>query len=171
MSGSIRSRELGRRLLQAQRTADLTGSGLAAKMGWTPSTLSRTMAGYRPPHETEVAALSGLCGVPGSERDRLQWLSRPHEDFSLHLPPDEAWSTYVSHTGNAVRLFEFNAMVIPWPVQTAQYTTALLANGPTSGIQDSTISARRETAWTAPGFVEAQPSTGYRQAACDGCCQ
>lgn len=129
MPGSIRSRELGRRLLQAQRAAMFTGSGLAVKMGWTPSTLSRTMAGHRPPHETEVAALSGLCDVPCSERDRLQGLSRPHEDFSLHLPLDEAWSTYVSHASDAVRLSEFNAMIVPWPVQTAQYTTALLGVG------------------------------------------
>lgn len=129
MPGSIRSRELGRRLLQAQRAAEYTGSGLAEKMGWTPSTLSRTMAGHRPPYEAEVAALSGLCGVPGPERDRLQWLSRPHKDSSLHLPLDEAWSTYVSHAGNAVRLFEFNAMIVPWPVQTAEYTTALLGIG------------------------------------------
>jgi hypothetical protein len=27
------------------------------------------------------------------------------------------------------------------------------------------------TDWTAPCFVEAQPSTGYRQAAIGGCCQ
>lgn len=143
MSG-IRGRELGRRLLEAQRKAGFNGSDLAVKMGWTGSTLSRTMTGHRVVREIEVASLLGLCAVPGPEHEQLMSLSRPYEDCSLHLTPDEAWSTYVMYARDAIRLVEFEPVIVPWPVQIPEYTAAVLADGPTTAAQEATISARRE---------------------------
>lgn len=53
---------------------------------------------------------------------------------------NEAWSTYLMHARDAVQLFEFHPMMVPWPVQTTQYTAALLGEG----VVEAAVSDRHE---------------------------
>lgn len=150
MSGpesSIRRRELGRRLLTAQRGVGLTGIQLAERLGWNLTRLSRTMSGHRATPDTEVAMLLGVCGVTGAEADEALRLSRPHQDTALRLRNDDLWSAYLVHAGATVNLVEFQPFIVPWMVQTPDYTRALIADRPASHIdEDAHVMARRAAA-------------------------
>lgn len=139
---SVRTRELGRRLSAAQRGAGFNGSQLAALMEWPPPLLSKTMRGRRRPSEVEAAVLLAYCGINhGTERDRTLALCHPHQDGSVRLPVDDAWSTYLVHAGEAAGVLEYDPLIVPWPVQTPDYTNALL-----NGVADQVTASARVTA-------------------------
>jgi transcriptional regulator with XRE-family HTH domain len=138
---SMRSRELGRQLRWAQERAGLTGVQLAAMLGWTVTSLSRTLTGRRVTKDVDVAALLAVCRVIGAERERLLKLCHPTEDPGLlRLAEDQQWSAYL-----AVRLVEFAPFAVPWLVQVPDYTRALLADSPMvpAGRLDEQVVARR----------------------------
>lgn len=140
---SVRSRELGRRLLSAQQRAGFNGFQLAEKLEWSASRLSRTMTGLRAASDIEVATILGLCGVIGDEREAILQLSRPYEDTSLRLPADEHWPVYLVHASEAVRLCEFQPLIVPWMLQTPDYTRALIVDGAQPTTWEAQIAARR----------------------------
>lgn len=146
LRSTVRSRELGRRLLSVQKAAGLNGLQLAEKLGWTQTMVSRIMSGHRPTKMIEVVTLLGLCGVvTGPERDRLLELSLPHQDQSgLYLPPDDQWRVYLEHARDARRLVEFQPSIVPWMVQTAEYTRAVLSENQIEPSElESMIASRR----------------------------
>jgi hypothetical protein len=140
---SVRSRELGRRLLLAQRNAGFNGLQLGMKMEWSPSMLSRTMSGQRSTSEAEAATILALCGVVGDERDAVLRFCRPYEDSFLRLPADEQWSVYLAHACEAARLCEFQPLIVPSLLQTPEYTRALVGDGLLASAQEEQITARR----------------------------
>jgi hypothetical protein len=119
---------VGRLLRWAQETAGLNGLQLAAKLHWSPTKLSRTLTGFRPPLDIEVATILGLCGVTGKERDRVLRLCYPQEDSGFRLPQDEQWSVFLTHAKDAVHLVDVQPLIVPWMLQTADYTRALFSD-------------------------------------------
>jgi hypothetical protein len=129
LESSVRGRELGRLLRAAQEKEGLNGQQLAALLNWTTTKLSRTLTGVRTPADIEVATFLGVCGVAGDELERALRLCNPRECSGLHLPWHEQWSAYLTHAREAVRLVDVQPLIIPWVLQTAEYTRALLTDG------------------------------------------
>lgn len=128
LHSSVRSRELGRRLLSAQQKAGFSGLRLGAMLQWAPSMVSRTLSGHRPASDIEVASILGLCAVIGSERDQILRLCYPYQDAGLRLAEGEHLPVYLAHARHAVRLVEFQPCIVPWMLQTPDYTRALIAD-------------------------------------------
>jgi hypothetical protein len=111
---------------------------------WAPSTVSRTMSGRRPASDIEVATILGLCSVIGPERDEILRLCYPYQDASLHLADGEHLPVYLAHALDAVRLVEFQPFIVPWMLQTPDYTRALIADGTVAPADlEAHIAARR----------------------------
>jgi hypothetical protein len=107
--------------------------------------LSRTLSGRRSTKEIDIATFLAICQIIGPERDRTLQLCHPYEDPGfLRLPDDEKWHVYLAHAAETVRLVEFQPFVVPWMIQTPDYTRALLAANMAAPLELATeINARR----------------------------
>jgi hypothetical protein len=144
---SVRSRELGRRLLSAQQKAGFNGMELSAKLEWTQSMVSRMMTGHRPTSDVQAARLLTVCGVFAAERDEILRLCRPDPDKGLRLADNEHLSVYLAHARDAVRLVEFQSCIVPWMLQTLDYTRALIAESTAAPAErEAHVTARRTLA-------------------------
>ena len=124
----ILARELGRRLRRAQDASGLSGITLARKLGVSTSTLSRMMTGVLVPTVAEAAAVLALCGVSGDTRDRVLDLCHPrHDDGILRLTDGAQWDAFLFHSARAIRLIDYQPMMIPWVAQTYDYAAAWLS--------------------------------------------
>jgi hypothetical protein len=102
------------------------------------------MTGQRVASDIEVASIIGLCGAAGAARDEMLELCRPYQDMALHLSADEQWRIYLTHAHEATRLLEFQPHIVPWIVQTPDYTRALLGEGQVLVAPEAEFNARRE---------------------------
>ncbi len=127
---TIRSRELGEALRQAMQRAGLTGKQTALALGVTPSFVSMLLSGKRATSEADIAAFLGVCRVKGPERERLLALRREQDTpgwFQQHgtrLP--KQLLTLIDHENKAVTISDFQPMVVPGLLQTAEYARALI---------------------------------------------
>lgn len=145
LESSIRTRELGRRLLLAAQRAGLRGCELADRLHWSQTKLSRTFSGQRVATEPDVAAILGLCDAIGPEGDQALRLSEPYQDAALHLPNDDLWPVYLVHARETERVVEFQPFIVPWMIQTPEYTRALIADSPLPHADtEAHVRARRE---------------------------
>ncbi|SFB36991.1 Helix-turn-helix domain-containing protein [Amycolatopsis marina] len=128
----MRSRELGEGLRRAMEHAQMTGQDAARALGWSQSRVSRVLSGKRGgDDEVEISAFLAVCGVTGAERKRLLglchevgkpgWLQR----HGSRLP--QQLRTLIDHEDKAVRMGEFQPMVVPGLLQTPEYARALLS--------------------------------------------
>ncbi|MGH3780375.1 MAG: helix-turn-helix domain-containing protein, partial [Pseudonocardiaceae bacterium] len=140
---TIRSRELGEGLRQAMQQAGLTGKRAAQMLDWSPSFVSLLLSGKRGASEVDIAAFLGVCRVKGAERDRLLALCREQDTpgwFQQHgsrLP--KQLMTLIDHENKAVAIGDFQPMVVPGMLQTAEYARALIretGNVPPGEIDD-----------------------------------
>lgn len=139
---SVRGREIGRRLRQVQRESDLTGPQIGEWMGWSPSMLSRTLTGVRMPTPVEAVTFMVRCGLTGEQpRQAMLRLIAPYKDDALHLPLAEVWPVFMAHAERAARLTEFAPFVLPCPLQTPAYTTAVVAD--TNTADEAQVTTRR----------------------------
>ncbi|MGA9311932.1 MAG: helix-turn-helix transcriptional regulator [Pseudonocardiaceae bacterium] len=127
---TIRSRELGEGLRQAMQHAGLTGKQAAQALDVSPSFVSMLLSGKRATSEADIAAFLGVCRVKGPERDRLLALRREQDTpgwFQQHgsrLP--QQLITLIDHENKAVTISDFQPMVVPGLLQTAEYARALI---------------------------------------------
>lgn len=142
MESTVRSRELGRRLRAVQEFSGHKGYELAEKLRWDHSMLSRTYTGHRVPNDREVATILGLCGAVGPEHDDIVQLCYPHQDTALRLPLDKAWAIFLMQARDTVRFVGFEPAIVPWPLQTPDYTRALF--GDAAPLDEEWLAARRE---------------------------
>ena len=140
---TIRSRELGEGLREAMKQAGLNGKQAAQLLDVTPSYVSMLLAGKRGASELDITAFLGVCRVRGAERDRLPALCREQDNpgwFQQHgsrLPKQLV--TLIDHENKAVTISDFQPMVVPGLLQTAEYARALIrrtANVPTNEVED-----------------------------------
>ncbi|MGH3684046.1 MAG: helix-turn-helix domain-containing protein [Pseudonocardiaceae bacterium] len=127
---TVRSRELGEGLRQAMEQAGLTGKQAATILDRSPSFVSLLLAGKRGASELDIAGFLGACRVNGPERDRLLALCREQDTpgwFQQHgsrLP--QQLVTLIDHENRAVTVSDFQPMVVPGLLQTADYAHALI---------------------------------------------
>ena len=93
--------------------------------------MSRLLSGKRGGTEVDVSAFLAVCGVIGQERDRLLELCRQMstrgwlQQHGDKLP--KQLRTLMDHEDVAVRIDEFQPIVVPGLLQTGDYARALLA--------------------------------------------
>ncbi|HEX7658701.1 MAG TPA: helix-turn-helix transcriptional regulator [Pseudonocardiaceae bacterium] len=127
---TIRSRELGEALRAAMDATQLTGRGIAKKLGWSQSQVSKLLNGHRIADEVDVSAFLAVCDVVGDKRDALLALARELgkpgwlQQHDSKLP--EQVRTLIDHENKAVTIKEFEALVIPGLLQTDAYASGLL---------------------------------------------
>ncbi|MEO7196323.1 MAG: helix-turn-helix transcriptional regulator [Pseudonocardiaceae bacterium] len=127
---TIRSRELGDGLREAMKKADLSGRQAAQRLGLSPSMVSMLLSGKRGAKEVDIAAFLGACQVKSPERERLLALCREQDTpgwFQQHgsrLP--KQLMTLIDHENKAVVISDFQPMVVPGLLQTAEYARSLI---------------------------------------------
>ncbi|GAA4546043.1 helix-turn-helix domain-containing protein [Amycolatopsis samaneae] len=127
---TVKSRELGEGLRRVIEAAGLTGKEVARHLGCSPSEVSRMLTGKRAVKEKEVAHLLGLCRVSGKEKERLEALCREanrpgwYQQHGSRLPPQ--LRTYLDHEDKAVTIHDFQALLLPGSLQTADYARAVI---------------------------------------------
>lgn len=123
---TVLGRELGWRLRAAMHAADLTGQQMAERLGVSPSRTSRMLTGNRGSSLADVATFLAMCGVVGVERERILALcSQDREPGLLRLRGAERWISLREHTGQAQQITEFAPLMLPWGMQTPEYTCAI----------------------------------------------
>jgi transcriptional regulator with XRE-family HTH domain len=140
---TIRSRELGDGLRQALEQAGLNGKQVAKLLSWSPSFVSLLLSGKRGTSEVDIAAFLGVCRVKSPERDRLLALCREQDNpgwlqrHGSRLP--KQLMTLIDHENKAVAISDFQPMVVPGLLQTAEYARALIretGNAPPGEVDD-----------------------------------
>lgn len=145
---TIRSRELGDGLRTAMHGAGLSSKEAGNKLGWSDSRVSRLLSGKRGGSEIDVAAFLAVCGVTGDERHRLLKLCREMstrgwlQQHGGQLP--RQLRTLIDHENVAVRIDEFQPIVVPGLLQTGDYARALLSGTRTLPVDeiDDRVAAR-----------------------------
>lgn len=140
---TIRSRELGDALRWAMERAQLNGRRMAVLLGWSESRVSRLLTGRLGAGEVDVAMFLTVCGVKGTERERLFRLVREQntpgwlQQHNRRLP--EQLRTLIDHENRAVEITEFEPLIVPGLLQTQDYAQAMLersATVPPDEVQD-----------------------------------
>lgn len=128
---TIRSKWLGDALLQARRSAGLTGKEAAGRLAWPPSKISRIENGLVRAHWSDVQDLLDLYSVADEERrttlislakslrERGWW--RP---FGAEL--NHPYADYLSLENIARQLRTYQPLVIPGLLQARGYALALV---------------------------------------------
>jgi hypothetical protein len=127
---TVRARELGEALRKALRAAGLENKEVARRLGWSPSKVSNMLAARRGVSEADVASVLAMCGIGGTERERLLRLAREsHQPSWLQEHGDRLPAkllTLIDHENSAVALTEYQALLVPGLLQTAAYTRSIM---------------------------------------------
>jgi transcriptional regulator with XRE-family HTH domain len=127
---TIRSRTLGDGLRQAMKYAGFNAAEMAHQLGWSPSRVSRILSGKRGGSSVDVATFLAVCGIRGTERDRLMTLTLDQNDpgwlqnHGSRLPTQLL--TLIDHETKAHKISEFEFNLIPGLLQSDGYIRALL---------------------------------------------
>ncbi len=126
---SIRSRQVAAELRTLREHAGLSGAEVAKRMGMSPSKISRIETGNSGLQIEDVAALLGLYQVPAAKRDELLDLVRRSEERGLWtrqpgLP--QLWRSLIDFEAKATRVQNYEALVVPGLLQTAEYARAII---------------------------------------------
>jgi transcriptional regulator with XRE-family HTH domain len=129
-NSSIRSRRVSAELRRYRESLGMTSTQAAEALGCSASKLSRIETGARGLHVEDVAALLGLYRVPESRRDELLALVRRADERGLWFAQGsglpELWKTLIDFERRATRIQNFEAVVVPGLLQTADYCAAII---------------------------------------------
>lgn len=150
MAGSNQPRIVGRglagELRELRQARKLSVRGVAAQLDWQPSKLSRMETGQQGIRLEDVASLLVIYRVTGDDRRRL--LSMAERSGESHwwevLGGLSAESkTLIQLEAEAITIVDFEPLLIPGLLQTADYTRALMrCGGVTPADTQSRVAAR-----------------------------
>ncbi len=109
----------------------MTGAEVAETLGMSASKISRIETGNRGLHVADVAALLGLYRVPERRREELLDLVGKADERGwwqsqgTGLP--ELWKSLIDFESRATRIQNYEALVVPGMLQTADYTAAVIS--------------------------------------------
>jgi hypothetical protein len=126
---SVRARRVASELRQLREEADLTCTDVATMLGMSISKVSRMETANCGLPADDVAAMLGLYRVSALKRRELLDLLRRSDELGwwqrqAGLP--QSWPTLMELESNATRLRNFENMLIPGLLQTAEYCRAML---------------------------------------------
>ena len=107
---------------------------VARQLEWSTSTIFRIETGRSRPQPGNVRTLLELYGVTGAERDGLIQLTREaRQPGSWHSFRDvlpDPYEVYIGLEAGAASIRNFEPVVVPGLLQTADYAPEIIRNGP-----------------------------------------
>jgi len=123
--------------MELQRRREVTGMSreeVARQLEWSTSTLFRIETGRSRPRPGNVRILLELYGVTGTERDgliQLTWEARqPGWRHSLRDVLPNPYEVYIGLEAGAASVRNFEPVVVPGLLQTADYAREIFTNRP-----------------------------------------
>lgn len=137
MAGSptLRRRRLSAELLLLRERARLTANEAAKRLDWHPSKLTRIERNeWKRPSPRDVQDLLDLYEMTDdAQRDRLITLAREGRQRGWWHPYEgglsQQYSTYIGLEAEASAVVNFEALMVPGLLQTADYARALIRGG------------------------------------------
>ena len=126
---SIRSRQVAAQLRALREKAGLSGAEVAKRMDMSPSKISRIETGNSGLQIEDVASLLGLYQVPTASRDELLDLVRRSEErgwWTRQPGLPQLWRSLIDFEAKATRVQNYEALVVPGLLQTAEYARAVI---------------------------------------------
>jgi transcriptional regulator with XRE-family HTH domain len=125
----VRQLRVSQELRELRRKAGMTCAEVATALGTSITKISRMETGERGLYADDVSALLGLYRVPASYRDELLDLIRNGADpnwWQLKSLPNE-WRDLIALESEAQTIANFEPLLIPGLLQTAEYTTTIIS--------------------------------------------
>lgn len=143
-ANASRARALGAELREARKRAGMTMEQLAAQLDRSHSDISRWENGKRLPSEADTAAVLGILGVTGDERNRLLQLARDAADPNWVAPGvDKQLAALIEDEKTARRIVTVQPLLIPGLLQTEDYARSIMTGaGVTRGQADQRVLMR-----------------------------
>ncbi len=132
-SPTLRARRLAIELIGRREAAGLSREEAAGRLEWSTSTIFRIETGRSRPQPRSVRDLLDLYGVTGAERDGLIQLAREARQpgwwhsFRDVLP--NPYEVYIGLETGAVSIRNFEPLLVPGLLQTADYARAMIRGG------------------------------------------
>jgi transcriptional regulator with XRE-family HTH domain len=126
-TNASRARALGAELREARKHAGMTLEQLAGQLGRSHSDLSRWETGKRIPSEADTAAVLGILGVIGDDRDRLVQLAREAANPNWVAPGvNRGLAALIEDEKVARHIVNVEPLVIPGLLQSDDYANAIM---------------------------------------------
>jgi transcriptional regulator with XRE-family HTH domain len=131
---TLRARRLAAELQRRREATGMSREEVARQLEWSTSTLFRIETGRNRPQPGNVRMLLELYGVTGPERDGLIQLTREARQpgwwhsFRDVLP--NPYEVYIGLEAGAASIRNFEPVVVPGLLQTADYAREIFRNGP-----------------------------------------
>jgi transcriptional regulator with XRE-family HTH domain len=124
----VATRGIGFELERHRKAAGMNLQEVGEALGVSASTISRLENGKREPTSEEVASILTAIGVTGDERGQLLEQSRGQNNVGLHTATLSVQSRiYQEFERRATSIINFELMLIPGLLQTADYARAAIA--------------------------------------------
>ncbi len=126
---SARSRQAAAALRALREQAGLSGAEVARRLDMSPSKISRIETGITGLQVEDVAALLGLYQVPAAVREELLDLVRRSVErgwWTRQPGLPKLWRSLISFEAKATRVQNYEALVVPGLLQTAEYARAVI---------------------------------------------
>ena len=129
---SVRQRRVSAELRTLRLSRNLTCEQVGDALGWSTAKISRMETGIRGLYPEDVALVLGYLQAPAPLRDELLALVRDsHKPNWIQvggkLPT--AWKQLIDFEDSATALFNYEPLVIPGLLQTADYARAVIRAG------------------------------------------
>lgn len=160
---TIRGRELGEALQHAMVDAGFNVAQMAHKLDWSASRVSRLLSGKRGGTELDVVSFMAVCGVTGSRRERLLNLCRAAntkgwwQQHGDRMP--KQLRTLVDHEDKAVRIGDFQPVILPGLLQTGDYARSLITE--TGNLPEDEIEERVAARLARQGLFSRRPPVQF----------
>ena len=128
---SVRQRRVSTELRTWRVRRGLSCKDVARALGWSESKVSRMETGERGLYVDDVAAVLGFLRVPAEIRQDLLDLVRTGDERNWHeigrdIPISRLLRDLIRFESEATAIHNFEPLVIPGLVQTAEYTRTLM---------------------------------------------
>lgn len=127
---SVRQRRVSAELRTWRIRRGLSCKEVARALGWSESKVSRMETGERGLYVDDVAAVLGFLRVPAEIRQELLDVVRAGDERNWHeigsAPTSKLLRDLVRYEGMATAIHNFEPLLLPGLVQTAEYMRALM---------------------------------------------
>jgi transcriptional regulator with XRE-family HTH domain len=128
----VRQRRVSAELRALRQDRELTCQEVADALDWSVSKVSRMETGVRGLFPDDVAAMLGFLKAPSALREELLGLVREGEkpnwiQIGSGLP--KIWKNLIRIENDATALYNYEPLVVPGLLQTAEYARAVIAAG------------------------------------------
>jgi transcriptional regulator with XRE-family HTH domain len=146
MSASVSGRGLGRELRELRAAANLSLRRVAELLDWQASKISRMETGKQGTTSEDVASLLAIYGVTGRERSRLLKLAERVDElgwWEVARSLSRESRTLIRLESEATSILDFEPLLIPGLLQTADYARAVMKVSGVDGADAETRIAGR----------------------------